>query len=415
MDDALNTKPTSHRGDRQADDRPMTKNRGQQRGKVDCQRDGTGHPVPMDVPDVPSRPGVNTEKPNLGKASTQPGEPGNAVDLQRQRDGRSLRQLHPLEYNAWRAMKDRVRTEGAVVHERWEDFANFLEDMGPKPRVDFSLDRIDPRNPMYGPGLCKWRDKKHQSRNRTSAHYLTDRDGTTLPLPAWAELTGQKANTLRRRKGRGWPDEWVIHGKPKGASGTAIAATPISPEEAVDALPYPVDGRELKIAWEHAYRQHAEEEESRLAFFIRWCRAIRGEALDQIPPNAASGRDPNDPNWFEIAMEDEPGLAKAVQTANKLRKHIQEAEKLLAEELERKLEQERERQRPNEGRRRTERALRQPGNFGRATEAQLDAIAFGYDPDVGHEPDKGGQDRAERVRPISWDELEVRGGQDDGD
>ncbi len=116
MDDALNTKPTSHRGDRQADDRPMTKNRGQQRGKVDCQRDGTGHPVPMDVPDVPSRPGVNTEKPNLGKASTQPGEPGNGVDLQRQRDGRSLRQLHPLEYNAWRAMKDRSRTEGAVVH-----------------------------------------------------------------------------------------------------------------------------------------------------------------------------------------------------------------------------------------------------------------------------------------------------------
>ena len=44
---------------------------------------------------------------------------------------------------------------------------------------------------MYGPGLCKWRDKKHQSRNRTSAHYLTDRDGTTLPLAAWADLTGQ--------------------------------------------------------------------------------------------------------------------------------------------------------------------------------------------------------------------------------
>ena len=51
----------------------------------------------------------------------------------------------------------------------------------------------------------------------------------------------------------------------------------------------------------------------------------------------------------------------------------------------------------------------------------MDAVAFGYDPDVGHEPDKGGHDRAERARPISWDEWdgwdewEGRGGQDDGD
>ncbi len=65
--------------------------------------------------------------------------------------------------------------------------------------------------------------------------------------------------------------------------------------------------------------------------------------------------------------------------------------------------------------------MRQPGNLGRAAEAQLDAVAFGYDPDVGHEPDKGGHDRAERARPISWDEWdgwdewEGRGGQDDGD
>jgi hypothetical protein len=128
----------------------------------------------MEVPDVPSRSAANTDNPNLGKTSSLDDQTGKVVRLQRQRDGRSLRQSYPLEYNAWRAMRDRVRTEGAAVHERWEDFANFLDHMGPKPRGDFSLDRIDPRNPMYGPGLCEWRDKKHQSRNRNNVHLLTD-------------------------------------------------------------------------------------------------------------------------------------------------------------------------------------------------------------------------------------------------
>ncbi len=395
----------------------MTKNRYQKGERVDGRRNGTGHPVPMEVPDVPSRSAANTDNPNLGEASSLDDQTGKVVRLQRQRDGRSLRQLHPLEYNAWRAMKDRARTEGAVIHERWEDFANFLEDMEPKPRGDFSLDRIDPTNPMYGPGLCEWRDKKHQSRNRRNVHLLTDTDGTTMTLPAWAELTGQNANTLRKRKARGWPDTWVIHGKPKEALGSAPAATAVSWEEAVDALPYPVDSREKKLRCEREYRLKSRARERRLEFFIRWCKHIMGEAVDKIPCDPPPGYDHDDLSWSDDEMVRNPEYAEAVRRVNVIPGYIEAAQRLLAEELER----ERERQRPDEGRRRTEHVLLQPSNFGRAVETQLDVIAFGYAPNKGHLQDEGGHNRGQSIRPITWDEwdgwedLEGEVSDEDGD
>ena len=78
------------------------------------------------------------------------------------------------------------------------------------------IDRFAPTNPTYGPGLCDWRDKKHQLRNGTSVGLLTDPDGTTLTLPAWTELTGQNANKLTRcvnepRQTEGYPPDNQSH------------------------------------------------------------------------------------------------------------------------------------------------------------------------------------------------------------
>lgn len=83
---------------------------------------------------------------------------------------------NPDEYRAWNLMKRRCYNKnddsyslyggrGIKVCERWkESFANFLEDMGKKPK-GFSLDRID-ADKDYSPENCRWADWWTQQRNR---------------------------------------------------------------------------------------------------------------------------------------------------------------------------------------------------------------------------------------------------------
>jgi hypothetical protein len=78
-------------------------------------------------------------------------------------------------YQIWRAMKQRCQNKndraypryggrGISVCERWENFENFLHDMGEKPQ-QLSLDRID-NNGNYEPSNCKWSTQVEQNNNR---------------------------------------------------------------------------------------------------------------------------------------------------------------------------------------------------------------------------------------------------------
>ena len=125
---------------------------------------------------------------------------------------------HPL-YMTWVNMRRRCRDEsyhaysryggkGVTVCERWHTFANFVEDMGPKPE-GATLDRIDGSG-NYEPGNCRWATRETQNRNRNNVKRY-DYDGRSLTIPEWAEVMGLTQGQLHDRINRyGWSVERAL-------------------------------------------------------------------------------------------------------------------------------------------------------------------------------------------------------------
>ena len=104
------------------------------------------------------------------------------------------------EYESWAAMKQRCCNykhtfyknyggRGITICDRWMNFSNFLEDMGPKPTPKHSIDRID-NSGNYEPSNCKWSTRKEQTNNSRRAWKIDFGDGLILNKKSIIRLWG---------------------------------------------------------------------------------------------------------------------------------------------------------------------------------------------------------------------------------
>lgn len=129
-----------------------------------------------------------------------------------------------LTYSSWSAMLHRCEDpsrncyesyggRGIKVCARWHDFLAFLTDMGVRPSMLHSIERVN--NAVgYEPGNCVWATNYTQTRNTRRNTRLTH-EGKTMTMIEWAEFVGSPHSTLSWRKQQGWSDTDVIYGRRK--------------------------------------------------------------------------------------------------------------------------------------------------------------------------------------------------------
>ena len=151
---------------------------------------------------------------------------------------------HRREYVVWKGMRVRCTKpwainyplyggRGITICDRWRNsFQAFLDDMGPRPSADHSIERID-NDRGYEPGNVRWATRVEQGRNKRSNHLVTVGD-ETLPVSAWAERAGMNPRLIRERLARGWEPA------------RAISTPPLSP----------IAPHNDRASWTHCPRGH---------------------------------------------------------------------------------------------------------------------------------------------------------------
>lgn len=124
------------------------------------------------------------------------------------------------EYQSWVGMRHRCLNPGCdcfenyggrgiTICERWIDSVEtFIEDMGPRPSLKHSIDRIDV-NGNYEPSNCRWATPQEQTQNRRNTRYVMV-DGERRRL--WDECLrlGIKPVTVWARMRNGMSPEEAI-------------------------------------------------------------------------------------------------------------------------------------------------------------------------------------------------------------
>jgi hypothetical protein len=96
---------------------------------------------------------------------------------------------------------------GIKVCDRWQDFANFYEDMAPTYKSGLSIDRID-NDGDYEPANCRWATPTEQGINQNHPKIKTALGEMTIREAA--KLSGVPLGTMRHRVWRGVPIEELL-------------------------------------------------------------------------------------------------------------------------------------------------------------------------------------------------------------
>jgi hypothetical protein len=101
-------------------------------------------------------------------------------------------------YNPNTIWYKRYGGRGISVCDRWRtSFENFFNDVGRKPTVKHSLDRID-NNGNYEPSNCRWATATEQALNRDVGTRITV-DGVMDTMSGWSLRLGGSRCLIRRR------------------------------------------------------------------------------------------------------------------------------------------------------------------------------------------------------------------------
>jgi len=113
------------------------------------------------------------------------------------------------EYKIWLSMKDRCLNKnannynnyggrGISVCDEWgKSFSAFYADMGRRPSLSHSIDRID-NNGNYTKNNCKWATRREQNNNRRETIFV-EYGGARLCLSSMCEKTGINYHCAQQR------------------------------------------------------------------------------------------------------------------------------------------------------------------------------------------------------------------------
>lgn len=125
------------------------------------------------------------------------------------------------EHESWSSMKLRCLNKNHIAYhryggrgidicDRWNDFAEFLKDMGSRP-AGCSLDRID-NNKGYYPDNCKWSSKREQA-NNTMQNVNVEYKGSKYTISELSDFLGINYRTLYSRLQRGTQLDATVRAK----------------------------------------------------------------------------------------------------------------------------------------------------------------------------------------------------------
>jgi hypothetical protein len=137
----------------------------------------------------------------------------------KKKHGDAISGCHAPEYDIWCGMRQRCENpncnvykhyggRGIKVCERWQDYPNFLADMGRRPSPDHSIDRYPNNDGDYEPSNCRWAMQSEQVGNRRFLGTVRTRwvhfRGRKITMTEACKEMGIAVKTVKFRLSKGW-------------------------------------------------------------------------------------------------------------------------------------------------------------------------------------------------------------------